>query len=255
MMDNTKGKILKIERSSIHDGEGIRTVIFLKGCPLSCKWCSSPESQECGLTNGYGVEMSIDEVMNEVQKDEMFYYYSNGGITLSGGEVFNQAGFATEILKRAKYLGINTAIETCLYADYKDISKMIKYLNMMYIDLKIINEELHKKYTGKSNSLILSNLKKVCINYSDLKIIIRIPIIPTINDSYENLFNSLEFCDKFDNILLVELLPYHRFGVEMYDKLKIGYSLKKLKVPTDKRMKEIEMKIKEQNFRTKVIIK
>ena len=112
------GRVLRIEKTSIHDGEGLRTVVFLKGCPLRCKWCSTPESQRMEIEKGYGKDMTVEEVVKEICKDEIFFFHSGGGVTISGGEVLMQADFAKEILISCMEQGIPTAIETSLYSSY-----------------------------------------------------------------------------------------------------------------------------------------
>ena len=112
------GRVLRIEKTSIHDGEGLRTVVFLKGCPLRCEWCSTPESQRMEIEKRYGKDMTVEEVVKEIYKDEIFFFHSGGGVTISGGEVLMQADFAKEILISCMEQRIPTAIETSLYSSY-----------------------------------------------------------------------------------------------------------------------------------------
>ena len=207
--------IFDIERNSYVDGPGIRTTVFLKGCPLSCVWCHNPESQSfekqimfykskcigcgkcrevcpnnlkscdfCGKCELYcpadarkicGKEYTIDEVLKEIVKDKPFYENSGGGVTLSGGEPLAQYDFSLELLKKAKENGIHTAIETCGYAEKSKILEIAKYVDLFLFDCKETNPELHKKYTGVDNKIILDNLK--ALSDAGSKIILRCPII------------------------------------------------------------------------------
>lgn len=163
---NLEGTVLRIEKSSIFDGDGLRTVVFLKGCPLRCKWCSTPESYKMQIestldkTITYGKIMTVEEVMTEVRKDSLFYFHSGGGVTLSGGEMLLQSDFSYNILKRACFEGINTAVETSFYTDWEKIEPMLDILDTAFIDMKIYDNERHKQFTGVSNERILSNIEK-----------------------------------------------------------------------------------------------
>ena len=140
-----RGIVLRTERSSIHDGDGFRTVVFLKGCPLCCLWCSTPESQSPAIEQAaettYGQAMSVEDLMALVRKDSIFYFHSGGGLTLSGGEPLVQADFAAELLRQAQSEGINTAIETCLAVPFANVEKALPNLDVMYADLKHIDPE------------------------------------------------------------------------------------------------------------------
>ena len=144
-----QGMVLRIERSSIHDGEGFRTVVFLKGCPLRCQWCSTPESQSFGIERTdektYGTLMTVEEVMREVRKDSLFFFISTGGITLSGGEVLAQPEFTLALLKNCRRECFNTAIETCFFGPWENIEPMLPHVNTIYADIKMITADAHKK--------------------------------------------------------------------------------------------------------------
>ena len=138
-----QGMVLRIEKSSIHDGDGFRTVVFLKGCPLNCQWCSTPESQSLEVEKAgdrvYGNYMTVEEVMREVRKDSLFYFHSGGGMTLSGGELLSQPEFSLAILKNSRMECINTAVETSFYAPWKTIDKILPFVNTLFVDLKIFD--------------------------------------------------------------------------------------------------------------------
>ncbi|MCC3866687.1 glycyl-radical enzyme activating protein [Terrisporobacter mayombei] len=231
-----KGIVLRIERASIHDGEGLRTVVFLKGCPLRCKWCSTPESQEKKIEYGYGKDMTVYEVVSEVCKDEVFFFHSGGGLTISGGEVLLQADFAKEILMECQKHGINTAIETSFFSQYSEIEKLLPYLNDIYVDFKLADEKSHIFYTGVSNSKIKENLLRLNKNFNG-GIHIRIPVIPTVNFNKKDMEEIAIFLGKLENIVEVELLPYHTLGIDTYKKLGKEYELKNIKALEESKLK------------------
>ena len=234
-MGIVKGEVLRIEKTSIHDGDGLRTVVFLKGCPLRCKWCSTPESQQRCVTEGYGVEMTADAVVREICKDEIFYFHSGGGVTISGGEVLLQPDFAAEILRQSQEMGISTAIETSLYAEFRDIEKLLPYLSSMYVDFKVFDEDRHVFYTGVSNRKIKENLEKLDKVFPG-EIFIRIPVVPTVNMNRENMVKTARFLGATSHLRHVELLPYHKLGLATYDKLHRPYELKGIDTPSSDAM-------------------
>lgn len=224
--------IFNIQKFSIHDGPGIRTVVFFKGCPLRCYWCSNPESQngkpeqmwdtQKNAPTTVGEYKSVDEIISEVMKDEAFYEESNGGVTLSGGEVLYQADFATELLRQLKAKNIHTASETTGFAKAEVFQKFIEQVDLLYFDVKHHEEAQHKAGTGVSLKPILKNLSLALEQQQNL--VVRIPVIPNYNDGSENaeafakLFNQM-------NITEVELLPFHQFGEKKYASLDREYLL------------------------------
>ena len=229
------GTVLRIEKSSIYDGEGLRTVVYLKGCPLRCKWCSTPESQNRRIEKGFGRMMSSDQVVKEVEKDAVFYLHSGGGITISGGEALVQADFAQEILEKSRYSGIHTAMETSFYADYQEIAKVGPWLNALYVDLKLFDQEQHKKWTGVPNQQIKENLQRFAGDFPDCSLHIRIPVIPTVNLDLDDLTCSAEFVSQLKGPDL-ELLPYHRYGLQSYRQLGRTYELAEIQTPEETTM-------------------
>lgn len=242
MMDNkgTQGVVLRFKRGAVHDGDGIRTVVFLKGCPLSCQWCSTPESQAFHIEkteqNVYGQVMTVEEVMSVVRKDTAFFFHSGGGVTLSGGEVLSQHEFAKSILKASKRECINTAIETSFYGPWSAIQGIAPYVNSAYIDMKFYSDDLHKQFCGAGNELIKKNLIQTNFLDNAMRMIIRIPIIPGINDSNHELEQIGRFCSELKHLTRVELLPYHRYGIDTYRKLGREYLLKDIKTPSEEEM-------------------
>ena len=289
---DAKGSVLRIERTSIHDGPGLRTVLFLKGCPLRCRWCSTPESQRsnpekgyvwerctgCGICvrscpegalsfsedgqkvrtdfskcqkcflcvtkcpqraiKQYGSFMSVAEVVREITKDEIFFFHSGGGVTISGGEPLKQPDFTSKILRECRERGIHTAIETTLHAPWESIEKALPWLNVLFVDIKHMDQKNHKEWVGTGNSLIHANIRKINESKYPLEIIVRIPLIPGINDSDANLLAVCNFCNSIHKLKEVELLPYHRLGVETYKNLEADYQLKDLEPPSSDRILE-----------------
>ena len=281
-----KGIIFDIQHYAVHDGPGIRTIVFLKGCPLSCKWCCNPESQsffpqlryidfkckkcfecadkcglhavskndlkrafeickECEIKNcvedcNYdavkisGKKYKVSEVIEIVSKDIPFYNNSGGGVTFSGGEPFAQPEFLLELLKECKKANINTTVETCGWCRKEDIEKSLDFVDLFLFDLKIMNDEQHKKFTGKSNKIILENLKFLAEQKK--QIIIRLPLIPSITDTSENIHDIINFM-KDNKLNEISIEPYHTLGIEKYTEHGLTYELPELR---DIRIEEIE---------------
>ena len=181
------------------------------GCSLCREACS------CNAIKIYGKDMSSEEVIEEITKDDIFFHHG-GGLTLSGGEVFYQPEFATEILKKSFELGIDNTIETCGYGNWELISPMLDYLPTIFIDLKIMDPAKHKYYTGVDNCLILENIRKID-NLNKTRITIRTPFLPSVNDNVENYYQMADFCSEINNLSAIEILPYHRLGIETYRNL------------------------------------
>ena len=236
-----EGMVLRYEKSSINDGDGMRTVVFLKGCPLCCRWCSTPESQHGYIektdSNVYGFKQTVEQVLKEVRKDIPFYFHSGGGMTLSGGEVLAQPEFTRLILKRACYEGISCAIETSFFQDWKYIEPILEYLSILFVDLKFYSTDLHKKYTGVDNSRILENMLRTNdVDLTDCKFVIRIPTIPGYNDTEFELRKMGQFLSQLKNLHHVQLLPYHKLGLHTYEELGREYQLQGTEVPSEEHM-------------------
>ena len=237
-LEQTKGMVLRIERSSIHDGDGMRTVVFLKGCPLRCQWGSTPESQAFQVetpvdgSKSYGTERTVTDVMKEVRKDTAFYFISGGGMTLSGGELLAQPDFSLALLKAASMEGISTAVETSFFGKEETIAAMVPYVDTFYVDLKAVTPSLHKKYCGVDNRIILHNIKFLDRQKGGFQMILRTPLIPGVNDSEEELHKIGTFCQNLDRLVYLQLLPYHALGSVTYKKLGRDYMMKSVKTPT-----------------------
>lgn len=228
---NTTGRIFDIQRFSVHDGPGVRTIIFLKGCFLRCKWCCNPESQkreiETMLVDGkekvMGRDVTVAELMTDIEKDRIYYRRSGGGVTLSGGESLAQPDFAAAILRACKEKGINTALESTACAGYDKIQKLLPYLDVYLMDIKHINSQKHKEFTTQPNELILENAKRLAADAK--KLIIRVPVIPTFNDTEQEIRGIAEFTKSLKTVDELHLLPYHRLGEDKYKGLGRTYEM------------------------------
>ncbi len=245
MTDNlldVKGRIFDIQRFSTHDGPGIRTIVFLKGCALRCRWCCNPESQsfdiETMMQNGkpkiMGKDVTVGEVIGEVLKDRPYYRRSGGGLTLSGGESLLQPEFAIALLRAAKDNGINTAIETTGFAKEEVIRQFLPYIDTVLMDIKHINSDKHKEFTSQPNERILENAKIIASNAK--KLIIRVPVIPTFNDTVSEIADIAAFAANLPNVDEIHLLPYHSMGRDKYTGLGREYGMGDLKSPTNELM-------------------
>lgn len=239
----TKGRIFDIQRYSIHDGNGIRTIVFLKGCVLRCRWCCNPESQEYkiqtmqvqGKPRIIGRDVTVEEVMQEVEKDRPYYRRSNGGLTLSGGESLCQPGFARDLLHAAKACGITTAMESMACARYEVIESILPYLDQYLMDIKHIDPAKHKEFTGVSNELMLENARRVAAS-GMTELSIRVPVIPTFNDTPDEIRDIVRFADKLPGVKRIHLLPYHRLGQDKYEGLGREYLMKDILPPSNEHM-------------------
>lgn len=256
----SKGLISHIQKYCLHDGPGIRTTVFLKGCPLTCAWCHNPETQlgrpeimqienrciHCGsctevcpeyktknpqkeniickvcgacvevcptgARRKIGDEMTIEQIMNEILKDQPFYEESGGGVTFSGGEPLVQAGFLFELLQMCWLYGIHTAVDTCGFCSEKEIIRLAQTADLILYDLKCMDSDKHKKWTGVSNKIIIKNLQ--ILNRNHKNIWIRIPVVPGFNNTTDDQKQIALFIKEFENVRQCHLLPYHNTGIQ-----------------------------------------
>lgn len=242
---DVKGRIFDIQRYSIHDGGGIRTIVFLKGCPLRCKWCCNPEGQHYNvekMTLGgkekiVGQDVTVGEIIDIVERDRIYYRRSGGGLTLSGGESLTQPDFAVALLKTAKEWGINTAMESTGFADFSVISRYLPYLDLYLMDIKHMNSAKHKEFTSQPNELILENAKK--ITDAGARLIVRTPVIPTFNATKEEIGEIAKFASSLKGVTQMHILPYHRIGTDKYKGLNRDYSLTGIEPPSKELMNEL----------------
>lgn len=283
------GTVFRIERLAVHDGPGIRTVLFFKGCPLRCVWCSSPESQQaapevaywrerctgCGdcvracpegaalLTQagrvitdpdrctgrgacvaacGYGARrwighrLGLEEAIRKIERDECFYHRSDGGVTLSGGEPTLQPAFARGVLRAARMRGVSTALETCGHFAWETCRDLGAGLDRVYVDIKHMDPGRHRALTGVDNRTILDNLHRMHEDWTGSELVIRVPLVPGINDDAANLEATAGLARALRRLLRVELLPYHRYGRATYDRLGRAYAVKDLRPPSEERL-------------------
>lgn len=226
-----KGIIFDIKRFAVHDGPGIRTTVFFKGCPLRCLWCHNPESidpnpvcvRTTALLNGHeftdekmvGYEISVDELFIELQKEQVFMDESEGGVTFSGGEPLLQSRFLEEMLQQCKKQGIHTAVDTTLFAPWKVVEPVARLADLFLVDLKHMNARVHQEFTGVSNRLILENIRK--LSALNVPVRIRIPMIPEISNTTENIAQCIDFLKALPHpVEAVDLLPFHNTAKEKY---------------------------------------
>ncbi|MBQ1942680.1 MAG: glycyl-radical enzyme activating protein [Clostridia bacterium] len=245
--ENVKGRIFDIQRYSIHDGKGIRTIVFLKGCVLRCRWCCNPESQEydvqtmrvAGKPKIIGKDVTVAEVMETVEKDRGYYRRTGGGLTLSGGECLCQPDFCEALLASAKQRGISTAIESMACAEWSVIERMLPHLDTYLMDIKHMRPDKHREFTGKSNELMLANAKRVAES-GKTQLVIRVPVVPTFNATEEEIGAIAAFADSLPGVKKMHLLPYHRLGQDKYDGLGRNYEMAHITPPTEDLMQKLE---------------
>lgn len=243
----TKGRIFDIQRFSIHDGKGIRTIVFLKGCVLRCRWCCNPESQEYdiqtmmvqGKPKVIGEDVTVGKVMETVEKDRPYYRRSGGGLTLSGGESLCQPDFARDLLRAAKERGINTAMESMGCAPYEVIESILPHLDQYLMDIKHTNPRKHKEFTGRSNELMLENARKIA-DSAMTDLVIRVPVIPGFNDRTDEIESIARFSAGLQGVRRMHLLPYHRLGQDKYDGLGREYLMKDVLPPSMEHMEKLK---------------
>ncbi len=270
-LEDIEGTVFDIQDYSIHDGPGIRTVVFLKGCPLNCLWCSNPESQsprpelgvalnrctgcgrcievcpahavsmspdggmlfersacivcgKCavvcnqGVRKVFGKPMSVTEVVREIMRSAPFYTRSGGGVTISGGEPLLQFEFLRALLFRCRQKYLHTAVETCGYVrDRKMLEEIAASVDLFLYDIKCIDNERHRRFTGVSNRVILENAQFISEIEKDL--VVRVPVIPGFNDNVEAMQGIADFAKTLDSLIEVDLLPFHGLGKFKYDML------------------------------------
>jgi pyruvate formate lyase activating enzyme len=278
------GTVLNIQHFSVNDGPGIRTTVFMKGCPLHCAWCHNPESISssreivlrpdrcirCGecmtvckndaihrINGSYvhhlekcmkcgecvevcaadartiiGTEMTVEDVMKEIRKDVVFYNQSNGGVTFSGGEPLLQSEFLLALLKACRQEGIHTTVDTAGFTTASILKSIAEYADLFLYDLKILDESKHREFTGVSNQIILNNLR-LLVEWKR-QVVVRVPFIPTINDNEENIRALGEFLHSLKAIQELHILPYHKSGIEKYQRAGKKYLLTSLETPNKK---------------------
>ncbi len=290
----TQGVIFDIKKFSIHDGPGIRTTVFLKGCPLNCWWCHNPEGQSmapelilrpercigCGACldvcehgalsqdGGHivtdrerctvcgacvqicyaearalvGRAVTVAEVMEAIERDTAFYDQSGGGVTVSGGEPLAQPEFLRDLLRACQAQGLHTTLDTCGFAPWEALDSVREHVDLFLYDLKLMDDARHQKFTGVSNRSTLENLRRLSGEVH--RLILRVPIIPGINDDEENLRAIAAFAADLPHLERVDLLPYHRIGRDKYRRLGRPCLMPETDPPSEARMDEIARMLK-----------
>jgi pyruvate formate lyase activating enzyme len=297
------GMVASIRRMVIHDGPGIRTIVFLKGCPLNCVWCAAPETQssdsdllfypeycvDCGscvstcLTGAIislpgrpktidrsrctvckkctevcyagalriiGKRMTVKQVVTEVERDIIFYKSSGGGVTVSGGEPLQQFEFTRSLLQACKERGMHTAVETCGFQSWERFKTILPSLDLLLYDVKQMDPLKHKKFTGISNEIILSNLKKAVA--TGVETIIRTPVVPGHNDDVENIRTMGDFLKGLNGIKRVDLLPYHRLGENKYKRLGRKYQISDVPLKPEKELQYLADILIKKGFQVRI---
>ena len=235
--------IFDIKRFAVHDGPGIRTTVFMKGCPMDCWWCHNPESRksepeeviykrklgstEIDARKTYGKTMQIHELTEEILKDRLFHEESGGGVTFSGGEPLHQPEVLLELLKQCKKQGIHTTVDTCGYALWIYYEKILPFTDLFLYDLKLLDPEKHLKFTGVKSESIIENLQKLLNR--NVNVELRIPVIPGVNDSREEIQMYINFLrNSIKNAPKIHLLPYHNIADNKYQKLNVEYRMENI---------------------------
>ena len=300
-----EGLIFDIQRFAVHDGPGIRTNVFFKGCPLRCAWCCNPESQKGCIETGYhekdcihcnkclavcpsgaitvtmdnngksfdtekcagchdkpctevcspgaitlfGKSMSVQQVMDEVSKDEAFYANSQGGVTASGGEPLAQADFLREFFSECRKRGFHTAVETSAFCSWESFEKILDYTDLFLCDIKHMDKERFHAMTKGNLETVTGNLKKLSAN--GRQIIARIPVIPGYNDDPSSFDAICGFAGEIGAVE-IHLLPYHSLGKTKYDKLSIPYGMENLRPPGQEGLENLQKTALEHGLKVRI---
>jgi pyruvate formate lyase activating enzyme len=260
-----RGLVFNIQRFSLHDGPGIRTTVFLKGCPLSCSWCHNPEGllPECELSRReitldgqtfrddetVGRWMTVEEVLSELRKESVFHEESGGGVTISGGEPLMQPEFLRQLLLASGNEGLHRTLDTCGYAGRSVVESIADHVELFLFDLKIMDEAQHREHTGASNKPILENLKVLVGRKKD--VVIRFPVVPGITDTKQNVIALKELMHGL-SLSRIDLLPYHTLASQKYRKLERPNPAPGLAAPTDERVQELRQDFEQNGLEVRI---
>ncbi|MCP4020809.1 MAG: glycyl-radical enzyme activating protein [Desulfobacteraceae bacterium] len=241
--------IFKIQRYSLHDGPGIRTTLFFQGCPLSCIWCHNPESQpklcQQELNNFTQTALLL---ISEIEKDRVFYDESCGGVTFSGGEPLFQPDLLYELLDLCKRNEIHTCLDTSGFAPFDILEKAAQKTDMLLYDIKLMDEDAHKQFTGQSVALVLENLKQ--LSRQDINLTLRFPLIPGITDKADNIEKIVTFLIKETRFRDIQILPFHKTGFAKYENLKVENRMQHIDPPSKGQIQIIKSKFDAKGFKT-----
>ena len=258
------GLIYDIKKYAIHDGPGIRSTVFLKGCPLDCWWCHNPESRQTvpesrknlrphksvpllsRTTEFVGSKVEAADVMDELRKDVLFYDQSGGGVTFSGGEPMLQPDFLKSMLEICQSEDIHTAVDTSGYVEFDVFERLVPHMDLILYDIKLMDDQLHKKYIGVSNQLILENIQK--LNEMDVNIRVRVPLIPGITDTENNLADIIDFLKQETELRDVDVLPFNSMGKSKYERLENDYRLAEMQMQSPEKLNLIKALFQDEGF-------
>ncbi len=281
-----QGYVMQLQPFSVNDGDGIRTTIFLAGCPLRCRWCSNPEGLAarplvgwyrrrctgCGLCTAacperIGIDLTLErdrcracgacadvcpsgarvrlvrlctaeEILTQIRRHEIFYRYSGGGITFSGGEATAQPAFLDELTAQIYDMGLSMALESCGWFDFDRVRPSLERFDLIFMDLKLMDDEKHRRYTGVSNARILENVRRLAELPAD--VVIRIPVVGGVNDDEENVRRSAAYVHAHLPKARMELLPYHALGKVKYEAIGLAYPQDGSATPTEEKLRALE---------------
>jgi pyruvate formate lyase activating enzyme len=260
------GDIFDIKRFAIHDGPGIRTTIFFRGCPLTCWWCHNPEARvDCGsetyrkrsidLTlpaddNVMGPAVRLERLVEEVSRDRIFYEESGGGVTASGGEPMMQIDFLEGLLKACRVEGMGTTVDTSGYAPWKEFERILALVDLFMVDIKLLDDKEHEKYTGVSNRLILENFDRFLD--AGARVRARLPLIPGITDTERNISALISFLGRREKVEMISLLPYNRLGEDKFKRLGVEYAPGTLRTQSPDEMRGIARRFEDSGLSVRI---
>ncbi|MBC2705033.1 glycyl-radical enzyme activating protein [Desulfobacula sp.] len=239
--------VFKIQRYSIHDGPGIRTTLFFQGCPLSCHWCHNPESQKKSLqTDAEDMDRVAADLMEEIERDLIFYDESGGGVTFSGGEPLCQPKLLFKLLDLCRKKEIHTCLDTSGYTDVKILLKAAEKVDLILYDIKLIDETAHQEYTGESGCLVLDNLKQLSNQRANIRL--RFPLIPQMTDTDENIGRIMVFLKENTIYRDIHILPLHKAGEAKYNFLNMKNHMEDIQPPSKERVLNVKEQFESRGF-------
>lgn len=226
------GYIMQLQNFSVNDGEGIRTIVFMAGCPLRCAWCSNPEGQT--VDNPMVHWMETEDILKELRRQAIFYRNSGGGVTFSGGEATAQPEFLREMVDELYDEGFSLAIETCGQFDFEKLRPVLEKMDLIFMDLKHIDPEQHRKFTGVDNAVILENIRRT--SQLGVPFVVRIPSILGVNCDDAAMDGAFAFLRDNAPTASLEFLPYHRYGETKYKELGLNLPDEAFGTPTQEQL-------------------
>lgn len=241
------GRVFDIKRFSSHDGPGIRSTVFLTGCPLRCAWCHNPEAFACG--DKPVRELTVPGLVRELERDVPYYDASGGGVTISGGEPLSQSRFALDLLRACRKRELHTALDTCGLVDTALLAEAAALADLVLYDIKAMDSGVHHEWTGAPNTRILENLK--LLNRLDVAVWIRLPLVPGVNDDARNIDSMISFLSE-TRFRRISILPYHRIAAAKYLRLGLPDRMAGVEPPSPARIEEIRARFSAAGFDPRV---